>query len=108
MNPVLVCAPDYGFRCGADYEFFFQTGLGVDDDTGAVGVVLEAVVGDHGALFGETFHVLGFAAEIRFGNKKGEIGVLNTGFLEHAVESLLYFLPYSVAVGLDDHTAAHC
>ena len=106
LNPVFVGAPDDGLGGGADDELLFELGGGVDDDTRTVGVVHEAVVGDHGALFGEAFDMLGFTAEERLGDEEGEIGVLVAGGLEHVVEGALHLLPDGVAVGFDDHAAA--
>ena len=107
VYPVLVCAPDDGLRGRAHYQLLFQAGLRIDDDAGAVGVVLEAVVCHHGTFLGETLYMLGLAAKERFGNKQGEISVLHAGLLEHAVQRLLHLLPDGIAVGLDYHTAAH-
>ena len=107
VNPVLICAPYDCFRCGAHYQFFFEPCFGVDYDSLALGVVLEAVVCHHGAFLGKAFDVLGLAAEERLGNEQGEVCVLHPGGLEHAVEGLLHLLPDGVAVGLDYHAAAH-
>ena len=63
LDPVFIGAPDDGFGCGAHNEFLFETSLGVDNDTGAFFVGFEAIVGHHGAFFGETFDVVGLAAE---------------------------------------------
>ena len=103
MDPVAVCSPDYSFGSGTHNQFFLEPRFGVHHHAFAVGRVLEAVVGHHGAFLGEAFHVFGFTAEERFGNEQREICVLHTGLLEHAVESLLHFLPDCISVGFDYH-----
>ena len=108
MDPVLICAPDDGFRCGAYDEFFFQTCFGIYNHATAFGVVLEAIVCHYGTFLGEAFHMLGFTAEERFWYQEGKVGVLHTCFLEHAVEGLLHLFPDGVAVGFDHHAAADC
>ena len=107
MNPVLVGTPDYGLGCRADYKFLLEASLRVDDYTCAIRIVLETVVGNNCALLGKALHMLRLAAEIRFGNKQREVGVLYTCLLEHFVEGVLHLLPYGVAIGFDDHAAAH-
>ena len=107
VDPVLIGIPDDGLGGGADDELLLEAGVGVHHHTLAVGVVLEAVVSDHGALLGEALHVLGLAAEERLGDEQGEIGVLVAGGLEHGVELALHLLPDGIAVGLDYHAAAH-
>ncbi len=107
VYPVLVRAPDNGLGGRAHYQLFFKTSLGVNDDTGAIGVVFKTVVCYHGALLGKAFYVLGLAAQKRFRDKQREVSVLHAGLLEHTVEGLLHLLPNGIAVGLDYHTAAH-
>ena len=65
------------------------------------------MVRHHGALLGEALHVLGLAAEERFGDEQREIGVHMTRLLEHPVELMLHLFPDGVAIGFDDHAAAH-
>ena len=107
-DPVLIGCPDDGFGGGAHDELFLKLGFGIDDDTGAVGVVLETIVGNHGTFLGEAFDVLGLTAEVRLGDKEWEIGVLYTSGLEHIVQGALHLFPNCIAVGLDDHTATYC
>ena len=64
-------------------------------------------MGHHRAFLRKTFHVLGFAREERFWNQQWEIGVLNAGLLEHAVQDVLHLFPNRIAVRLDHHAAAH-
>ena len=106
MDPVLIGVPDDGFGSGADDELFLELRLRVHDDALAAGIVHQAVVRHHGALLRESGHVLGLAAEEGLGDEEREVGVLVSGFLEHAVENMLHLLPDGVSVGLDDHAAA--
>ncbi len=62
-DPILICVPDDGFGCGAYDQFLFETGIGVDHHAGSVGGVFKTVVCHHGAFFGKSFHVFGFARE---------------------------------------------
>ena len=106
LYPVFVGVPDDGLGSGAYDKFFFELGSRVDHYP-IVGVVgLQAVVCHHGAFFCKTLYMLGLAREERLRDKEGEIGVLRTRLLEHGVELVLHFLPYSIAVGLDDHASA--
>ena len=51
--------------------------------------------------------MLGLTAEKGLGDEQGEVGILVTGFLEHAVQDMLHLFPDGVSVRLDDHAAAH-
>ena len=51
--------------------------------------------------------MFGLPAEETLGDEKREVSVLDAGFLEHPVQDALHLFPDSVAVGLDDHAAAH-
>jgi len=51
--------------------------------------------------------MLSLARKERFWDEKREIGVYGTSLLEHGVELMLHFLPNSITVRFDDHTAAH-
>ena len=67
---------------------------------------LEAVMGDHGALGGESFGVFRFFFQVGKRDEQRKIGVLVPGRLEAAVELLLNEFPNPVAPWLDDHAAA--
>ena len=73
----------------------------------AVGIDLEAVMGDDGAFLGEAFDVLGFLLHVTERDEEREIGVAMPGRLEHGVERALHVFPDAVAPGFDDHAAAH-
>ena len=90
-----------------DDELFLELRLGVHDDALAAGIVHQAVVRHHGALFRESRHMFGLTAEEGLGDEQGEVGILVTGFLEHAVQDMLHLFPDGVSVRLDDHAAAH-
>jgi hypothetical protein len=55
----------------------------------------------------EALDVFGLLLQEALGDEEGEVGVDVPGVLEHAVEGPLHALPQGVAVGLDDHAAAH-
>ncbi len=105
-DPVLVGVPDYGLRGGAHDKLLLQFGGGVDHDALAVGVVLQTVVGHHGALLGEALHMVRLAREERFGDEEREIGVLVSRLFEHVVQHALHLLPDGVTVGFDYHTSS--
>ena len=107
MNPVLEGVPDDGLRGGTYDELLFQLGRRIHHHAVMRLVGLQSVVCHHRTLLGETFHVLGFLRQETLGDEQGEVGVLHACGLEHVVQSALHLLPDSVAVGLDDHTAAH-
>ncbi len=107
VNPVLICVPDDSLRGGAHYELLFEPGIRVDNDPLTVGIVLETIVGNHSALFGETLHMVRLLAEKRFGYEQREIGVFVPRLLEHLIESGLHLLPNSITVRLDNHTSAY-
>ncbi len=106
-DPVLVGAPDDGLGGRTDNQLLFELRFRVHHHAGPVGVVHQAVVRDHGALLGESRHMLGLTAEEGLGDEEREIGVLHAGALEHAVQRGLHLLPDGVSVGFDDHAAAH-
>ena len=106
LNPALIGIPDNGFGGRAHNKFFFQTGRRVHTHP-AVVVGFKAIVRYHRALFGKPFHVVGLAREKRFWYKERKISILMTRVFEHLIQSRLHFFPNGVAVGLDDHAAAH-
>ena len=61
----------------------------------------------HRDLRGEPFDVLRLLGEEALRDEEGEVGVLVSRGLEHPVEGLLHLLPDGIAVGTDDHAAAH-
>ena len=106
LDPVLIDAPDDGFGGRTHDELFFQLGIGIHHHALPVGVVHKAVVRHHGALLGESGHVLCFFAEEGFRNEEGEICVLYSGFLKGFVQDGLHLFPDGIAVRLDHHAAA--
>jgi len=107
LDPALVSVPDDRFRGGTDDQLLFEFGIGIDHDALALGIVFQAVVGDHGALLGKAFHVVGLFREERLGDEEREIGVLVPRVLKHLVQGRLHFLPDGIAVRLDYHAAAY-
>ena len=73
LDPLGVGVPDDRLARRADDQLLLQLGLGIDDHAAAVGVVLQAVVGDDGALLGEALDVVGLL-RLRndFGMKSGK------------------------------------
>ena len=67
---------------------------------------LQPVVGDHGTLLGESFHMLGFLLEKAERDEEGKVGVDVARFLEHDIELTLHVFPDPPAPRLDDHAAA--
>ncbi len=107
MYPVLVCVPDYCLGSRADYQFLLKACGRIHHHSVAFRVVLEPVVGYHGAFLGKAFHMVGFAAEERFRDEEREICVLVPCGFEHVVELTLHLFPDCIAIRLDHHTAAH-
>ena len=106
LDPALVRIPDNGLGGRAHDELFLELSLRVDDDA-PVRAGLQAVVGDDGALLSKALDVVGLLAEEALRDEEGEVCVVVTRFLKHVIELALHALPDSVAVGLDDHTAAY-
>ena len=67
---------------------------------------LQPVIGDHRALLGKSFHVLGLFLEEAERDEEGKVGVDVTRRLEHRVELALHIFPDPPAPRLDDHAAA--
>ena len=107
VNPLAISVPDGRLRGRTDDQFLLQTCRGVNDHTIAIGVGLQTIVGDDGALLGKSLHVLCLLGEERLRDEHGEIYVLHARFLKTCIKRLLNALPDGIAVGLDDHTAAH-
>src|SRR6185369_3356829 len=82
-------------------------GLARGPDGVALLELLAATLGDPGALGREAFDVVGLELEQGLGDQQREVGVLVPGGLDAAVEQPLDVLPEAVAVGPDDHGAAH-
>ena len=106
-DPILIGTPDNGLGSRADNEFLLQFGLRIYDDALSVGVVHEAVMGNHRALLGETRHMFGLAAEERFRDEEREVCVLHACRLEHIVQDALHLFPDCISVRLDHHASAH-
>ena len=58
MNPILVGVPDDGLGGRTDDEFFFQFGLGIDDNAVVCLVGLQTVMGNYCTFFSKAFYVL--------------------------------------------------
>ncbi len=108
LNPALVRIPDDCLGGRAHDELLFEFGIGVHDHSVSVGIVLQPIVRNHGALLGEPFDMIGLPAEKRFRDEKREVGVHMSCVLEHLVQRSLHLLPDCVSVRFDNHTAAHC
>ena len=107
MDPILIGIPDDGFRRGAHNQFLLQFGLGVHHHTTTVWIILQTVMGNHGTLLGEAFHVTGLTTEEGFRDKNREIGVGVARFLEHSIQSGLNLLPNRISVRFYHHTTSH-
>ena len=107
LNPIFVGIPNDGLGSRAHDELLLQFCIGIDDDTAAVRIVFQSIVGNHGTLFSETFHVTGLAAEEGFRDKNREIGIGMACIFKHLVQLTLHFLPNGIAVRLNHHTSAH-
>ena len=107
LDPVLIRIPDDRLRRRTHDQLFFQLGVGVDHHALAFGIVLQPVVGHHGALLGEALDVVRLLGKERLGDEEREVGVLMSRILEHLVQSVVHLLPDGIAVGFDDHTSAH-
>ena len=108
LDPVLICVPDDGLAGRTDNQFFLQLGSGINHHTTLIFSSLQTIVGNHGAFLGKAFYMLCLFGEERLGDEQREVGILCTCLLEHQVKLMLHLLPDSVAIGFDDHTAAHC
>ena len=106
VDPVLIRVPDHRLGGRTDDKGLVELGLGVNNDLPVVGS-FQTVVSHHGAFFGEAFDVLCLTGKEAHGDEQREIGVLYARCLEHLVELGLHLLPDSIAVRLDNHTAAH-
>ena len=107
LYPVLVRIPDDGFGSRTHDKLLFEFRIRVHDDTLPVGIVHQAVVRHHGALLGETLHMVGLTAEKRLGYEKREIGIDMARLLEHVVQSPVHLLPDGISVWLYHHASAN-
>ena len=73
----------------------------------ALGELFRAAVGDPGDLGGEALHMVLFLLKEGFGDEHGHIYVFMPGGFEHPVENMLNVFPDGIAVGAEDHAAAH-
>ena len=93
LHPLGVHRAEDGLRRGADGQ--------------ALGQGLAAALGDPSALRRKALDVVGLLHEQALGQEHGHVDVLVPGLLELGVQVLLDQLPDAVAIGLDDHAAAH-
>ena len=82
---MLVGTPDNGFGGGPYDELFFELSCWIYDDALPVRTFFEAIVGNDGTFFGKSCYVGCLAAEVRFGNKKGEVSIHMAGSFEGLV-----------------------
>ena len=73
----------------------------------ALGQLLAAALGDHGALGGKALHVVLFLLQQAFGDEHGHVHVLHAQLFKAPVQVRLHVFPQGIAVGLDDHAALH-
>ena len=106
LDPIAIGVPNDGLRGGANDQFFLQACILIDHHSRTILCILQAVVGHHGAFFGKALYVIGFFAEVAFGNEYGEVGILMSGLFEPSVQVGLHGFPYRIPIGLDDHAAA--
>ena len=107
INPVLISIPDDGFRSRANNQFFFQFSFRVYDYPTTVRSIFQTMVCYYCTLLCKTFHMFRFTAEERLRNQQRKIGIHVSRFLKHIVQLTLHFLPDSVSVRFDHHTATH-
>ena len=107
LYPIFIGTPNNRFRCRANNKFFFETCGRIDNNTRTIRGILQPIMSYNGTFFGKTFNVLGLTAQIRLGNKQGEIGIYMSGRLKHIVELPLHLFPYCVSIRLYYHTTAH-
>jgi hypothetical protein len=93
LDPVLYDLGDERLRRGADGQ--------------PLGELLAAGMSDPCDLWVEALDVLGFLLEQRLGHEEREIDVLVAGALDVPVQLVPHRFPDRVAVGADDHAAAH-
>ncbi len=93
LNPLGIHVPDDRLRRGAHDQPLLQFGASAN--------------GDDRQLRREALHVLGLLLQEALRDEEREVGVDVPGRLEAAVQRIADVLPERVAVGLDDHTAAH-
>ena len=71
------------------------------------GAFFQTMVCYYCTLLCKTFHMFRFTAEERLRNQQRKIGIHVSRFLKHIVQLTLHFLPDSVSVRFDHHTATH-
>jgi len=107
LDPLRVLVPDDRLAGWANDQRLFELSFRVGDQSLTVRIGLQSVVGDHRALFGKPFDVLGFLLEERLGDEEREVGIDVPSLLEHIVESSLHEFPDGVAMGFDNHAPAN-
>ena len=109
LDPLAVRIPDDRLAGGPDDQLFLQLRrrIGHHGDLAVHLDRLQARVRDDSAFLGEALHVLGFLGQEALRNEQREVGVDVAQLLEAVVQPALHHLPDAVAVGPDDHAAAH-
>ena len=102
LHPAGIGRADDGLRGRADDERLVQ--LAGRDELAIL--FFQPVVGDHGALLGETLHMLGFLLEKTERDEERKVCIHMPGGLEHDIELTLHVFPDPPAPRLDDHAAA--
>ncbi len=93
LNPFLEGPADDRFRGRAHDQWLLKHFAAAD--------------GHNGQLRREALDVLGFFFEEALRDEQREIGVFMAGFLKTAIQPIPDAFPQLIAVGLDDHAAAH-
>src|SRR5436305_13750628 len=68
---------------------------------------LIASTGHPGQFWSESFDMLCFFLDKTAWNEQREVGIDNPGFFEPRIHKLLNILPDCIAIGSNDHAAAH-
>ena len=84
---------DDRFRCRTNYDWLFKFLATSNSDDCEFGA--------------EPFNMLSFTLEVTLRDEQREIGVLGPGALDAAIDLGLHLFPDRIAVGTDDHRAAH-
>ena len=108
LYPVTVSVPYNSLGRGAYYQFLFKAGIGVNHHAAPFGVVLEAVMRDHGTLLCKALHMVGLLAKERLWYQQREISIDVSCVLEHLVKYMLHLFPYCIAIRLYHHATPHC
>src|SRR5579863_5824346 len=104
LNPGFICIPDNGFTRWPHDEFLFQFCFRIYNDSSPFRIIFQTIMGDNGTFLCKSLHMRSFPAQKTLRNKKREISIFMTCFLEHPVQFIPHFLPESKPIWLDHHT----